>query len=281
MSRYALLCDVEKCTGCFACFLACKDEHVGNCHGSYAAPACEGQKWIDVKEIEYGIGDKVKVDYIPIMCQHCSMPACSKDAPVGAVYTRQDGIVLVDPEKAKGAKSIVSNCPYGAVYWNEELELPQKCTLCAHMIDNGAGTTRCVECCPTGALVFGDIENPDSEIFKLCARLGENLEVYKPQFGTQPQVKYHAIPKPFIAGELAFSDREGEPACGIHITLTCGNTSESHEIVTDYLGDFIFKHLESGNVYALRIETPGYARIEREVRTNVAQNLGTITLQKE
>ena len=281
MARYVLICDVEKCTGCYACFLACKDEHVGNIHGSYAAPASEGQKWIDVKEIEYGVGDKVKVDYLPVMCQHCNDPACAKGAPDGAVHTRQDGIVLIDPQKAKGAKMIVNNCPYGAVYWNEELELPQKCTLCAHMLDRGDGTTRCVECCPTGALVLGDIDDPESDVSVLGARLGECLESYKPMYRTQPRVKYHALPKPFIAGELSYSDRMGEPAPGIHIVLTSNNTGKSREAVTDALGDFIFKQLQSGEAYILRINAPGYLQVEKRVRLNTAQNLGTIILKKD
>ena len=281
MAKYALLCDVEKCTGCFACFLACKDEHVGSGHAPYAAPASEGQKWMDIKEIEYGVGDKVKVDYIPVMCQHCNAPACAKDAPDSAICIRKDGIVLIDTEKAKGAGSIVKNCPYGAVYWNEALELPQKCTLCAHILDSGAGTTRCVECCPTGALVFGDMENPDSDISKLATKLSDCLESYKPQFGTQPRVKYHALPQPFVAGAIAFSDRKGEPACGIHIMLTCNDTGKTLEAVTDAFGDFIFKRLKSGEACTLQIKTPGYTPVECKLRINVAQNLGTITLQRK
>ena len=281
MARYALFCDVEKCTGCYACFLACKDEHVGNGHGGYSAPAPEGQRWIDIKEIEYGTGDKVKVDYIPVMCQHCNAPACAKGAPDGAVYTRQDGIVLIDPKKAKGARSIMDNCPYGAVYWNDVLGLPQKCTLCAHILDAGDEITRCVECCPTGALVFGDIENPESDISKLADRLNLRLEDYKPQFGTEPRVKYHALPKPFIAGELAFSDRMGEPAYGIRVTLTCKKTGKSREVDNDSMGGFMFKQLQSGNTYAVKISASGYVPLERQVRVNAAQNLGTITLQRE
>ena len=281
MARYALICDVEKCTGCFACFLACKDEHVGNDHGSCAAPASEGQRWIDVKEIEYGSGDKVKVDYIPLPCQHCQTPACAVGAPDGAVYTRKDGVVILDPEKARGAKSIADNCPYGAVYWNAELGLPQKCTLCAHMIDRGEKTTRCAECCPTGALVFGDLDDPGSDISKLAAALGERLEVYKPQFGTGPLIKYHALPKPFIAGEIAFCDKPGEPAVGLSIALICDSTGESWQAVTDAMGDFIFKRLRSGSNYTMRISAPGYAALERGVRVNTAVNLGTIILEKE
>ena len=281
MAKYALLCDIEKCTGCFSCFLACKDEHVGNDHSPYAAPASEGQKWIDIQEIEYGVGDKVKVDYIPIMCQHCHTPACAEGAAEGAVYTRNGGIVIIDPTRAKGAKSIVGSCPYGAVYWNEALELPQKCTLCAHMLDSGAKTTRCVECCPTGALVFGDIKDPESDVSKLSARLGERLETYNLRFGTRPRVKYHGLPKPFIAGELAFSDRIGEPACGVGVALVCKETGKSYATVTNAFGDFEFKYLQFGDTYTVQIKTPGYAPVEREIHANQAQNLGTITLLKE
>lgn len=280
MPKYRMLCDVEKCTGCFACFLACKDEHVGNGHGKYAASAAEGQQWINLKEIEYGTGDKVKIDYIPLLCQHCENPACAGGAPDGAVYTRQDGAVIIDPEKAKGVKSIVKNCPYGVVFWNEALELPQKCTLCAHMLDSGANTTRCAECCPTGALVFGDLDDPESEIAKLTMRYGENLNVYKPQFGTAPRVLYHALPKPFIAGEAAFSDRPGEPACNVRVSLTCIRTGKVYEAVTDAVGDFCFKRLDAGEKFTLRFDSPGYSLEECEVNTNAARNLGLIELKK-
>ena len=282
MSGYSIICDVEKCTGCFACFLACKDEHVGNDHGKYAASASEGQHWINIKEIEYGTDSKVKVDYIPLMCQHCETPACAAGAPEGAVYARPDGIVIIDPEKAKGAKSIVKNCPYGAVFWNETLELPQKCTLCAHMLDGGEKTTRCAECCPTGALVIGDLDDPESDIAKLSARfrLAESLEMYKPQFNTAPRMRYHALPKPFIAGELAFSDLPGEPPSGLCITLTRDETGETYETVTDAVGDFCFKFLAANAKFTLRIDVRGYDIQELAVNTAAARNLGVILLQK-
>ena len=216
-----------------------------------------------------------------MLCQHCKNPACAGGAPDGAVYTRPDGIVIIDPNKAKGVKSIVKNCPYGAVFWNEKLEQPQKCTLCAHMLDRGEKTTRCAECCPTGALVFGDLDDPKSEISQLSARLGGRLETYKPQFGTVPRVQYYALPKPFIAGDLAFSDRPGEPACGIRVTLTCKKTGEVSETVTDALGDFQFKRLHSGANYTLKVELPGYSPAELDVRVSASQNIGAITLQKK
>ena len=86
-----------------------------------------------------------------------------------AVYRRQDGIVMIDPVKAKGQKQIVTACPYRVIEWNEEKQIPQKCTFCAHLLDKGEKEPRCVESCPTGALVFGDLDDPKSEVAKLMA----------------------------------------------------------------------------------------------------------------
>ena len=76
MARYGIVCDVEKCDGCYSCFLSCKDEYVGNDHPPLSVSQGEKQSWIRLKEVEYGTGTKIKVDYIPIMCQHCDDPAC-------------------------------------------------------------------------------------------------------------------------------------------------------------------------------------------------------------
>ena len=281
MAKYALYFDVEKCCGCHACFLSCKDEHVGNDHKPIAAAQPEGQQWIRLQEVEYGTGDKIKVDYIPVTCQHCENPICGADAPEGAVYTRPDGIVIIDPFKAKGAKSIVKNCPYGVVFWNEAENLPQKCTLCAHMLDGGERTTRCAECCPTGAIVFGDLDDRNSEISKLAARIEGRTEDYKPGFNTKPRLKYLNLPKPFVSGELVYTDKPGEPAAGVKITLTCRECGKTQETATDFLGDFEFKALESNTEYAISVKASGYKPVEKAFRTNAAKNLGSITLERE
>ena len=280
MTHYALYVDIEKCNGCHACFLSCKDEHVGNNHLPVAAAQPEGQQWLRVQEVEYGAGDKVKVDYIPITCQHCENPICGTNAPEGAVYTRPDGIVIIDPEKAKGAKSIVKNCPYGVVFWNEEEDLPQKCTLCAHLLDSGEKTTRCADCCPTGALVFGDLGDPNSEISMLAAEKAGRLEVYKPGFGTKPGVKYLNLPKPFVAGELVYADDPGEPASGVDVELTCLDNGKVRQGVTDFFGDFEFKGLDNNAEYLLAVQAPGYKPVESHFRSNAAKNLGAVKLEK-
>ena len=83
-------------------------------------------------------------------CAQCKNPACTKAAEDGAVYKREDGIVMIDPVKAAGQKQIVNSCPYRVIFWNQEKNVAQKCTMCAHLLDEGYKTPRCVELCPTG-----------------------------------------------------------------------------------------------------------------------------------
>ena len=155
----AFVIDVAKCSGCYNCQLACKDEHAENDWTPYAKPQpLTGQFWCRVTDHVQGTIPKVRIHYIPRFCNHCRNAACMEAAKDGAVYRREDGLVIIDPEKAAGQKQIADACPYGAVYWNEALNLPQKCTGCAHLLDHGHKLPRCVEACPTDALMFGEEE---------------------------------------------------------------------------------------------------------------------------
>lgn len=280
MSRYGIAIDIEKCTGCYSCFLACRDEYVGNDYPpiSVAQPE-DAQKWIDVKEIEHGGGTRLKVDYIPVLCQHCGDAPCMAAGPAGAVYRRGDGIVIIDPEKAKGHKEILNACPYRVIFWNEGKRVPQKCTLCAHMIDNGEKTVRCVEVCPTGAMVFGDMDDPKSKISKLLTEKAGKVEDFKPEFGTRPLIKYISLPKPFVGGEVILSDKPEECLRGAKVTLTDGAGNAVMETETDFFGEFEFKGLSKGIDYVLKAAFDGYFPQEMTVRTNSSQNVGTISLK--
>ena len=278
MARYGIAVDVDKCTGCYACFLACKDEYVGNDYLPLsAAQPQSGHQWIRINEIEHGSGTKVKVDYVPVMCQHCEDAPCITAAP-DAVYRRKDGIVIIDPEKAKGRKEIVDSCPYRVIYWNSERNVAQKCTLCAHMVDGGQKETRCTEACPTGAMVFGDMDNPKSRASLLLARNKGRVEEFKPEFGAKPLVKYIDLPKPFIAGEVLLSDRQGECVQGAKVTLQAKDDRSVLETKTDSFGDFEFKGLPRDADYVLRAEYEGYFITEVPVRTNASRNLGEVVL---
>jgi Fe-S-cluster-containing dehydrogenase component len=280
MARYGIAIDIEKCTGCYSCFLACKDEYVGNDYPPLSAAQPEsGQTWLRVKEIEQGSGTKVKVDYIPIMCQHCETPTCMQAAPAGAVYRRADEIVIIDPEKAKGCKDIVNACPYRMIFWNQEKNLPQKCTMCAHMLDRGEKIVRCAEVCPTGALIFGDLDDPDSRISRLLTKKASQVEQFKPEFGTGPAVKYIGLPKPFIAGEVLLSDRQGDCVRNAKVSLKTKSGEMVKETETDFLGDFEFKGLSRDTDYIVKAEYQGYFSKELPVRTNSSKNLGELVLQ--
>ena len=224
MTRYGMLIDVTKCNGCYNCFLACKDEHCGTAHPGYsAAQPMTGQEWVRVVGTERGSFPKVKVDYTAITCMHCAEPACveaaAKAGVPGAVYKRADGIVLIDPEKAKGHQELVSSCPYRVIFWNDAEQVPQKCTLCAHLLDEGWKEPRCVEACPTGALLFGDLDDPKGELALALAAAGTPSRPWAPtppdggarrvRGGRAPLrahpdmkegVRYAGLPKTFVAG---------------------------------------------------------------------------------
>jgi len=87
-----------------------------------------------VNLVKRGQHPKVKVAYVPKPCMQCEDPPCEKAARGEAVYKRKDGIVIINPEKSKGQKKTVKACPYGCIYWNEELCIPQKCTQCVHLL---------------------------------------------------------------------------------------------------------------------------------------------------
>ncbi len=276
MTTYGMVIDVNRCTGCYNCFLACRDEHAGNDHRPIAAPQPEsGHKWIDVLEHERGKFPRVRVDYVALLCQHCKEATCMSRAPEGAIYRREDGIVLIDPEKAQGHSEIVSSCPYRAIHWNAAQGVAQKCTFCAHLLDQGWKEPRCVEACPTEALVFGDLDDPTSTISQLLkSRTTEELH---PQFELMPAVRYLGLPKRFVSGEITFADRMSEPAAGVCVLLHDG--TNSHDGVTDAYGDFAFQALEAGTSYVLYISAPGYRPMEIGVGAHHDMDLGTILLE--
>lgn len=276
MSQYSLLIDVDKCSGCHNCFLACRDEYYDNEYPPYsAAQPLNGQFWMQIKEIERGTYPKPKLDYIPLPCLHCKNAPCIDAGKDGAVYRRSDGIVMIDPVKAKDQPEIVSACPFRVVFWNAEQAIPQKCTLCAHRLDQGESQPRCVESCPTGALVFGDLDDPNSHISKLSAAL--EFEDFHPEYGTEPSVKYTGLPKRFITGEVVFKDKQGECAQGVNITLESDGVKL--ETTTDTFGDFEFEGLEKNRSFRLFVNQSGYAVRHFNVITRTDVNLGEIVLE--
>ena len=275
MARYGMVINVDRCTGCYACFIACKDEFSGNDFPPLSlAQADTGPAWIGVSERERGTCSKVKVSYVPLPCLQCENAPCITAANNGAVYRRADGIVIIDPEKAQGQRGLVEACPHQVIIWNEQLNVAQKCTFCAHLLDDDWEVPRCVEACPVNALVFGDYHDPGSEVSQI--RLREGTEELHPEYGLQPTVTYQGLPKRLIVGEIVLADKKESCTEGILVTLHCGDESQS--ITTDNFGDFEFDGLETDTEFVLQIGHEGYEQQELTVRTDTDINVGTIFL---
>ncbi len=280
MKQWYLIIDVARCENCGNCLLACKDEHVGNDWPGYAVSQPNlGQHWINIGARERGKHPMVDVAYLPVPCQHCGDAPCIKAARDSAVYRRPDGIVIIDPLKAKGQPQLVAACPYGAIWWHEDLQLPQKCTLCAHLLDDGWEKPRCVQACPTGALSVRCLE--ESEMARLIE--SERLEAHKPELRTNPHVLYQNLyhfNRCFLGGSVAVKiDGREECAEGATVALCDSEGNSLDECLTDNYGEFKFDNLEENRSrYVVEIACPGYQKKTLDVDLKDSLYLGTIFL---
>jgi len=279
MSKWNMIVDVEKCENCANCFLVTKDEHVGNDFPGYAAPQpLHGHRWVDIHRNERGQYPIVEANFMPVMCNHCDNAPCIGAGPKGAVYQRSDGIVIIDPVKAKGQKQIVDSCPYGAIFWNEELDLPQKWIFDAHLLDAGWTRTRIEQSCPTGAL--RSLKVDDTEMSRMA--VSQSLEVLKPELNTRPRVYYrnlHLMTKCFVGGTIATrADGREECLAGVKATLVKGGQVVG-QAVSDVFGEFKIDKLDpdSGN-YELTLEATSGKKASRAVRLGQSQYLGVLEM---
>ena len=282
--KWGLVIDVTRCDGCGCCLLSVKDEYTGNNYPGYAAPQpMEGVNWLELKEVEQGHGTKVKMDYIPVMFPHDRNFKLSDipGAPEGSVYVREDGLTVIDPVKAKGCKAIYEyfeKVAPGTVFWNEELQLPQTYILDAHRLDEGEKLPRCAEGCPTQAMHFGDLNDPESEVSKFIAAHPGEIEDYFAKEGADYAVRYYKLPKPFITGEVLLCDSaDCVKAAKVVCKCSCGCVKETE---TDFFGDFEFRDLKKGSTYEVTASYPGYKDKTVTVTLDEATDLGTVTLEK-
>ncbi len=265
--RYGMIINCDQCIGCYNCFLTCQDEFCGNAYEGYAAAApMEGHNWMRVMDMERGQYPRVKVAYIPKTCMHCEDAKCIEAAENGTVYRRPDGIVVIDPVKARGHKYLVNSCPYRMIEWNEAAQLPQKCNMCAHALDSGEKEPRCVESCPTNAIVFGDLDDEKSEISQLLKR--NATEPLHPELNLKEKVRYIGLPKRFVAGTVVLKDKK-ECAGNAQIELT--NKKETRKARTNMFGDFEFEGLEANQSFSLKISQAGYK--EKKLRCTTASDI--------
>ena len=269
MGKKAFVIDLSICNGCYCCQFMCKDEHAGNDWTPVAKPQPEvGQFWMKLEEKVRGTVPKVKVAYRPHLCMHCDNAPCMDACGIPAIYKRDDGLVIIDPEKCTGCRRCVDACPYGTVYFNEDLNIAQKCTGCAHLLDNGWSEPRCADACPTLALRLVDEDD--------AKELISGAEVFKPEFGTRPRVYYINLPKRFIAGTV-YDPVEEEVHIGASCVLT-GSDGSKYDAVTNNYGDFWFEGLPEGE-FMLKIDAGGKVKVfERLDTAETDINLGDIAV---
>jgi len=247
-----LVINYDICNGCYNCQIACKDEHCANDWSPIAKPQPDvGQFWNKIYDNVRGQVPKVMVTYEHSICQHCDDAPCIEACRAKAIYKRDDGAVIIDPAKCRGNQMCIEACPYeNVIYYNSDLLISQKCTFCAHLLDDGWEEPRCVDACPTGAFTFGDEDDP--KIKALIAK----AQPLKPELKVKPRVYYIGLPKRFIAGAL-FDQVADEVIIGAKVTCTCDKTGKVTTAETDFLGDFWIRGLEKGT-YTLLFEKEGY-----------------------
>ena len=262
MKKWMMIVDVPKCNNCQNCVMAVKDEYVGNDFPGYSvAQPWAGHEWITVDRHVRGSGSMVDVTYVPRMCNHCDNAPCIA-ASGGAISKREDGIVLIDPVKSKGRRDLVKACPYGAIWWNEEQQVPQHWTFDAHLIDGGWNEPRCVQACPSGALRSQRVS--DAEAAALVA--AEGLRVLQPELGAQPRVYYKGLEITetcFIGGNASAQTLSGssDNVEGASVLLSVESDGATHTVqaTTDVFGDFKIDGLPArGGRYSIEIRHDRY-----------------------
>jgi Fe-S-cluster-containing hydrogenase component 2 len=207
------------------------------------------------------------------ICQHCDNAPCMADCRFDAIYKRDDGMVIIDPEKCTGCKLCADACPYKAIYFNEGMNIAQKCTGCAHLRDNQPDewqVPRCVDQCPTGALQFG--EEKDFKAFI------KEAEVLLPGAKTKPRAYYKGLPKKFVAGTI-YDPKEKEVVIGAKCTLKDDASGETFSAETDNFGDFWFNGLKDDRTFTLTVKKGKKSKVVEGVSSSKDLCLGDIPME--
>lgn len=225
MTKYGMVIDLHRCTGCSACIIGCKNEN----------NLSEGVAWSSKITRTVGKFPNVRYDYIPTLCNHCANAPCVAACPTGAMHKAEGGITMHDPELCIGCRYCMAACPYDVIHYNaeephqfwqdetvvipegtstaeevtaqvggtvipyynpaREATLPgirpqgvvEKCTFCDHRVGNGE-LPYCVEVCPADARIFGDLDDPDSAVNQLIGQYHPSR--LREDLGTEPKVYY-------------------------------------------------------------------------------------------
>jgi Fe-S-cluster-containing dehydrogenase component len=177
MPRYGIGIDTTRCVGCQSCRVACQNQQNLDFNQAY--------NWI--KEREVGRFPSFDKEFIPYQCMQCENPPCQRVCPTAAIYTSPEGVVLVHPERCIGCKYCIQACPYRVRLVDEHRGIVIKCWFCIDLVRDG-GKPACVTTCPTQVRVFGDLDDPESDISKFIAQ--NRAEVLRADLNTKPKIFY-------------------------------------------------------------------------------------------
>jgi Fe-S-cluster-containing dehydrogenase component/formate-dependent nitrite reductase membrane component NrfD len=178
--RYGFVIDQDRCIGCHACTVACKDEH--------KVAVGVFRTW--VKYVEKGSFPDTSRHFGVMRCNHCEQAPCIEICPTSALFRRDNGIVDFDNSRCIGCKSCMQACPYDALYIDPSTSTAAKCNFCAHRVEANLEPA-CVVVCPTQAIMTGDLDDPQSRVSRIVAT--QKVAVRKPHKGTQPKLFYVGI----------------------------------------------------------------------------------------
>jgi Fe-S-cluster-containing dehydrogenase component len=200
MPNYGFAIDLRKCIGCHACTIACKAEH--------QIPIGVNRCW--VKTVEQGVFPDTRRFFFPVLCNQCDEAPCARICPTNALFKRRDGIVDLHGDACIGCRACMVACPYDQLFIDPNTHTAEKCNFCANRVENQL-LPACVSVCPTECRIFGDLDDPSSEVARIAAR--HDASVRKPEKGTLPKVFYLAAQPSVIEPEIAarpFVYKEGQ-----------------------------------------------------------------------
>jgi Fe-S-cluster-containing dehydrogenase component/formate-dependent nitrite reductase membrane component NrfD len=200
MPNYGFAIDLRKCIGCHACTIACKAEH--------QIPVGVNRCW--VKTVEKGTFPDTRRFFFPVLCNQCVEAPCVRICPTNALFKRHDGIVDLNGSACIGCRACMEACPYDQLFIDPNTHTAEKCNFCANRVENNL-LPSCVSVCPTECRIFGDLDDPTSEVSRIVQM--EAFTVRKPEKGTQPKVFYLGAEESAIRPEAAVRPlifKEGE-----------------------------------------------------------------------
>lgn len=232
--KYGFVIDNRKCIGCHACTTACKSEH----------DVAVGVNRTWVKQVEKGEFPNTRRLFSVMRCNHCTDAPCVEICPTEALYFRDDGIVDFNNDRCIACKSCMQACPYDALYIDPKTETAAKCNYCAHRVDVGLEPA-CVNVCPEHAIISGDMEDSESEIFQLLAT--QPVSVRKPEKATSPNLFY-------INGDDASLNPSSTPKEGDYLwnsqTTGVGHFAKEAEKLAFSNGDVLDALVKANNLEA-------------------------------